>query len=192
MSGAKDLTQGRVSRIILGFYFPLLATSMLQQLYNFADTAIVGKGLGDNSLAAVGNMGSLCFLIVGFSMGLSNGFSILIAQRFGEKNFVQLRKTLAASIKLAGIITVILTAFSCISLRNVLLLLRTDKLILGESLIYGYILFGGLFATISYNMCSGILRALGDSKTPLKAIIVSSILNVAMDSIFIFVFHMGV
>ena len=111
---------------------------------DFADTAIVGKGLGDNSLAAVGNMGSLCFLIVGFSMGLSNGFSILIAQRFGEKNFVQLRKTLAASIKLAGIITVILTAFSCIFLRNVLLLLRTDKLILSESLIYGYILFGGL------------------------------------------------
>ena len=192
MSGTNDLTKGKVSRIILGFYFPLLATSMLQQFYNFADTAIVGKGLGDNSLAAVGNMGSLCFLIVGFSMGLSNGFSILIAQKFGEKNFPELRKTLAASIKLAGIITVVLTLLSCTFLRRILLLLQTDKSILSESLIYGYILFGGLFATISYNMCSGILRSLGDSKTPLKAIVVSSILNVSMDSIFIFVFHMGV
>ena len=137
-------------------------------------------------------MGSLCFLIVGFSMGLSNGFSILIAQRFGEKNFPALSKTLATSIKLAAIITVVLTAVSCTFLKDILLLLRTDRLILGESLIYGYILFGGLFATISYNMCSGILRALGDSKTPLKAIIVSSVINVVMDSVFIFVFHMGV
>ena len=87
MRSTTDFTQGNVTHAILRFYFPMLATAMLQQFYTFADTAIVGRGLGDNALAAVGNMSSLCFLIIGFSMGLANGFSILIAQHYGEKNF---------------------------------------------------------------------------------------------------------
>ena len=107
MSSTLDLTQGKPSKLILRFFFPLLLTNSLQQLYTFADTAIVGKGLGDDSLAAVGNMSSLCFLIIGFSMGLSNGFSILIAQSFGEKNFPRLRRLLALSVNLAVLITVI-------------------------------------------------------------------------------------
>ena len=90
MAHTLDLTKGDPKKLILRFFFPLLMTNTLQQLYSFADTAIVGKGLGDNSLAAVGNMSSLCFLIIGFSMGLSNGFSILIAQSYGEKDFSKL------------------------------------------------------------------------------------------------------
>ena len=192
MNSTSDLTQGRPFKLIMRFFFPLLLTNSLQQLYSFADTAIVGKGLGDDSLAAVGNMSSLCFLIIGFSMGLSNGFSILIAQSFGEKNMDKLRRTLAHSIELAAVITVLLTLFSAVFLRSILVLLRTDPSIIGESLQYGYILFGGLAATIMYNMCAGILRALGDSKTPLKAIIVSSIMNITLNSVFIFIFHWGV
>lgn len=192
MNSTSDLTQGRPFKLIMRFFFPLLLTNSLQQLYSFADTAIVGKGLGDDSLAAVGNMSSLCFLIIGFSMGLSNGFSILIAQSFGEKNMDKLRRTLAHSIELAAVITVLLTLFSAVFLRAILVLLRTDPSIIGESLQYGYILFGGLAATIMYNMCAGILRALGDSKTPLKAIIVSSIMNITLNSVFIFIFHWGV
>ena len=192
MNSTSDLTQGRPFKLIMRFFFPLLLTNSLQQLYSFADTAIVGKGLGDDSLAAVGNMSSLCFLIIGFSMGLSNGFSILIAQSFGEKNMDKLRRTLAHSIELAVIITVLLTLFSAVFLRPILGLLRTDPSIIEESLQYGYILFGGLAATIMYNMCAGILRALGDSKTPLKAIIVSSVMNITLNSVFIFVFHWGV
>ena len=95
MKNTTDLTKGDPKKLILGFFFPLLMTNTLQQLYSFADTAIVGKGLGDNSLAAVGNMSSLCFLIIGFSMGLSNGFSILIAQSFGEKDHAKLRRAVA-------------------------------------------------------------------------------------------------
>ncbi len=187
-----DLTQGRVGRGILRFYFPLLATAMLQQLYSFADTAIVGRGLGDNALAAVGNMGSLCFLIVGFSMGLANGFSVLVAQSFGEKNFPQLRRTLKAMMRLSGGITVLLTVLSICFLRSVLVLLQTDSVILHDSLVYGYVIFGGLLATIAYNMSAGILRSLGDSKTPLKAIVLSSALNIILDSVFIFVLKTGV
>ena len=192
MSTTRDFTKGKVSTVILRFYFPMLATAMLQQFYSFADTAIVGKGLGDNALAAVGNMSSLCFLIVGFSIGLSNGFSVLAAQSFGEKDFPKLRRTIAAMVRLGIAITLTLTALSMIFLRPVMKLLQTDPLIMGDSLTYGYILFGGLFATIAYNMSSGILRSLGDSRTPLTAIIISSLLNIALDSIFIFVLKTGV
>lgn len=192
MNSTLDLTKGRPTGLILRFFFPLLLTNTLQQLYSFADTAIVGKGLGDNSLAAVGNMSSLCFLIIGFSMGLSNGFSILIAQSFGEKDFAKLRRTLASSIKLAMVITVLLTAFSMVFLKNILVLMQTDASIIGESLSYGYILFGGLFSAIGYNMTAGILRSLGDSKTPLKAIVVSSVMNITLNSLFIFICGWGV
>ncbi|MBR4201774.1 MAG: MATE family efflux transporter [Oscillospiraceae bacterium] len=192
MQTTTDFTKGNAAKAILRFYFPMLATAMLQQFYSFADTAIVGKGLGDNALAAVGNMSSLCFLIFGFSMGLANGFCVLVAQHYGEKNFSQLRKTIAAMIRLTLIITASLTALSLFYLRRILILLQTDPLIISESLHYGYFIFGGLFAAISYNMSAGILRSLGDSRTPLKAIVLSSVLNILMDCLFIFVLHTGV
>ena len=192
MKGTTDFTEGKVAGQILRFFFPLLITNALQQLYSFADTAIVGKGLGDDPLAAVGNMGSLCFLIVGFSMGLSNGFSILIAQNFGEKDMGKLRRTLAASIQLAVVITVVLTLFSVVFLGDILRFMNTPDEIFADSLSYGRIIFGGLFATIGYNMSAGILRSLGDSKTPLKAIVVSSLMNIILNSVFIFIFKWGV
>ncbi|MBR3630292.1 MAG: MATE family efflux transporter [Oscillospiraceae bacterium] len=192
MNGTIDFTQGKASCVILQFFFPMLATGMLQQFYSFADTAIVGRGLGDNALAAVGNMSSLCFLIVGFSIGLSNGFAVLVAQSFGEKNDVLLRRTLSAILRLAVILTAVLTVVSIVFLKPVLLLLQTDPDILGDSLVYGYILFGGLAATILYNMSSGVLRSLGDSKTPLAAIVISSILNILLDCLMILVLHTGV
>ena len=192
MKATTDFTQGKISSVILRFYFPLLTTALLQQFYSFADTVIVGRGLGDNALAAVGNMGSLCFLIVGFSMGLANGFSVLIAQHFGEKDYQKLRQTLCSMIRLAVLITASLTALSLVYLRSVLVLLQTDPVILPDSLLYGSIIFGGLPATITYNMSAGILRALGDSRTPLKAIVLSSVLNILLDSVFIFGLHSGV
>ncbi len=192
MSHVKNMTEGNIRKIILAFYFPLFMTNMLQQLYTFVDATIVGKGLGTDSLAAVGNMGSVSFLIIGFSIGLANGFSVLIANAFGAKDETRLKQTLGAAIKLAVIVAVLLTAISVSGLRVFLQLLQTDPSIMGESLIYGYILFGGLVFTISYNMSACILRAFGDSRTPLTAIIVSSVLNLALDSLFIFVFRMGV
>lgn len=192
MSRTFDMTEGKVSKLILAFFFPMLVTNMLQQLYSIADTAIVGKGLGDDALAAVGNMSSLTFLIIGFSLGLSNGFSVLIAQSFGAKDYAKMRRTTAASIKLAAVITIILTSVSVLFLKSVLKLLRTDSMIMKDSLIYGYIIFGGLAAAIAYNMCSGILRALGDSRTPLTAIIISTVINIFLDAFFIFVLKTGV
>jgi len=192
MAKVYDLTNGKPSSLILKFYFPMLLTNMLQQIYTIADTIIVGKGLGDNQLGAVGNMSSLTFFIIGFSIGITNGFSILIAQFFGAKNEEKLKRSVASSISLALLITVILTAISMVFLSPVLKLLQTDEIIMKDSLIYGYIIFGGLFTTIAYNLCASILRALGDSKTPFIAIVVSTIVNIIFNWVAVYVMHTGV
>ncbi len=187
-----DFTKGKPSALILQFYWPLLMTSMLQQFYNFADTWIVGKGLGDNALAAVGNMGSLFFLIVGFSFGIANGFGVLIAQSYGAGNIEALKHRMAGVIELGIVISLFLSAFSVAFLPHALRLLQTDEIIMADSLKYGYIIFGGLSTGICYNISAAALRALGDSKTPLKAIIISSVLNVTLNCFFIFGMGMGV
>ena len=129
-----DLTKGSPLKLILSFYWPLLMTSMLQQFYNFADTWIVGRGLGDNALAAVGNMGSLFFLIVGFSFGLAGGFGVLIAQSFGAGDEEGLKHRLAGVIVLGAALSILLSAFSVLFLPDMLKLLRTDELIMADSL----------------------------------------------------------
>ena len=187
-----DLTEGKVSRVFLGFFFPMLFTNLLQQLYTFADAAIVGKGLGDNAFAAVGNMSALTLLIIGFAQGITNGFSVIVAQHFGSRDMHALRKSVAESIKLSSVLSFILTTISLLFLKTVLNIMRTDAVILKESLVYGYIIFSGLVVTMAYNLCSCILRALGDSKTPFLAIMVSSILNVLLDCLLVFVLKMGV
>lgn len=192
MAQTYNLTEGKVHKILLKFFFPMLFTNLLQQIYSFADTVIVGKGIGDNALASIGNMSPLIFLITGFSMGLTNGFSILIAQSYGSKNYSKLRKAIALSTKLSIIISLFLTIISLILLKSVLLAIQTSEVILKDSLNYGYIIFSGLVATMAYNLCSCILRALGDSRTPFIAISISSVLNIVLDIIFIFVVKTGV
>ncbi len=192
MEKTTDLTKGKVSKVILDFFFPMLFTNMLQQIYTVADTAIVGKGLGDDKLAAVGNMSSLTFLVFGFAMGLSNGFSIITAQNFGAGDYRKLKLSTAAIVRLFVIFAAVLTAASTLSLRFLMNVLRTDEVILDDSLRYGYIIFGGLAVTLAYNVASGILRALGDSKTPFRAIIASSAVNIVLDFLFIFVLKTGV
>lgn len=192
MVRTNNLTEGKVSKILLGFFFPMLFTNLLQQVYTFADAAIVGKGLGDNSLAAVGNMTSLTFFITGFSIGMTNGFGVIIAQNYGSGNYEKLRKCIAASVKLSAIISVLLTIVGLVFLKPVMTAINTSADIMDESLLYGYIIFGGLVTAVAYNMCSGILRALGDSTTPFKAIIVSSVVNVGLNCVFIFGFGTGV
>lgn len=187
-----DFTTGNPTKHILNFYWPLLLTSMLQQLYNFVDVMIVGKGLGDDAFASVGNMSSLFFLIVGFSFGLANGFGVPIAQSFGAKDIKQLRHRLAGTVQLAIILAIILTTFSTTALPFLLRLMKTDPSLMENCLKYGYIVFGGISTSICYNVSAATLRALGDSKTPLRAIIFSSFVNLGLDSFFIFVLHMGV
>lgn len=192
MNSTKNLTEGKVSHVFFGFFFPMLFTNLLQQLYVFVDTAIVGKGLGDNALAAVGNISAFTLLIIGFAQGLAGGFSVIIALRFGSGDISALRKSAAEAVKLAVILSAGLTVLSFIFLKKTMLIMRTDAVILNESLTYGYIIFGGLAVTMAYNLCSGILRALGDSKTPFTAIMISSVINILLDCLFIFVIKTSV
>ena len=192
MDNTNDLTKGKVSARLLGFFFPMLLTNLFQQVYSIADTAIIGKGLSDNSLGAVGNLSSLSLLIIGFSMGMTGGFSVIIAQNYGAGDMKAVRKSIALSVKLSVIITVLLTAIGCTFLKPVLFAMRTDQTLITDGLKYGYIIMGGLAATVAYNLCSSILRSLGDSRTPFIAIIISSAVNITLDYLLIFVFHTGV
>ncbi|WP_432651173.1 MATE family efflux transporter [Huintestinicola sp.] len=192
MDTINDMTEGKVSQKILGFFFPMLWTNLLQQLYSVADTAIVGKGIGDNALAAVGIIAAVSLFIIGFSMGLTNGFSVIIAQSYGSADHSRVRKTVWQSVRLCVIIAVILTAFSIVFLKQILQIMQTDSIIMKDTLSYGRIIFGGLAVTVAYNLCSGILRALGDSKTPFKAIIISSTVNIVLDILMIFLLKTGV
>lgn len=187
-----DLTEGKVSRLILAFYFPMLFTNLLQQVYNIVDTVIIAQGLGDNTTAAVGNMASLILLIVGFSTGMINGFSVSVAQKYGAKDYSGLRRVIASAIKLSVCFTILITLLSILFLKDMLILMKTDPIILDDSLLYGYIIFGGLATTIAYSLCAAILRAFGDSKTPLISIIISFIIKVALNCITVFWLRTGV
>lgn len=192
MTQTGNLTTGKVPDVLLRFFFPMLFTNLLQQIYTFADTVIVGKGLGDDALAAVGNMSVLILLIVGFLQGIANGFSVIIGQCCGSENRTELHQSVAASVKLSGLLSILLTVLSVTILPAALRAMQTSEQILQDSLQYGYILFGGLVITMAYNLCSCILRALGDSRTPFLAIVISSALNILLDSLFIFVLKTGV
>ena len=192
MTTTHNMTEGNSYKLLLLFFVPMLCTNLLQQVYSFADSAIVGKGLGDNAFAAIGNLSSLTLLIIGFSTGITSGFSVILAQKYGSNNLVELRKSIANSLILTALLSVLLTAFSLCTIKTILSVIKTPDSIFHDSLCYGSILLGGLTATMAYNLLSGILRALGDSKTPFLAIVVSSLLNILLDCFFLFVLHIGV
>lgn len=192
MTTTHNMTEGNSYKLLLRFFVPMLFTNLLQQVYSFADSAIVGKGLGDNAFAAIGNLSSLTLLIVGFSTGITAGFSVILAQKYGSNNLFELRKSIANSLILTALLSVLLTAFSLCTIKTILSVIKTPDSIFHDSLCYGSILLGGLTATMAYNLLSGILRALGDSKTPFLAIMVSSLLNILLDCFFLFVLHIGV
>lgn len=192
MDESIDLINGKVSSKLLSFFFPMLLTNFFQQIYSVADTAIIGKGLSDHALGAVGNLSSLSLLIIGFSMGMTGGFAVIIAQNYGAGDRRAVQKSIALSVKLSAVITVILTITGCALLKPILFAMQTDQALIADGLKYGYIIMGGLAATVAYNLCSSILRSLGDSRTPFIAIILSSAVNIALDYLLIFIFHTGV
>ncbi|MGL5084358.1 MAG: MATE family efflux transporter [Clostridium sp.] len=188
----KDMTTGNPVKLILYFSIPLLIGNIFQQFYSMVDTIIVGRYVGVNALAAVGSTGSMTFLIIGFTMGLTGGFSVIVSHFFGADDRNGLRKSVATSIVLSIVSTIIITVISLIAAKPLLNLMNTPSDIIKDANTYISIIFAGTFATVFYNMISSILRALGDSKTPLYFLIVASILNVILDLVFIINFNMGV
>lgn len=192
MDRSDDLTNGKVSVKLLSFFFPMLLSNLFQQIYSVADTAIIGKGLSDQAVGAVGNLSSLSLLIIGFSMGMTGGFAVIIAQSCGAGDRNAVRKSIALSVRLSGSMAVILTIIGCALLKPLLLAMQTDEELMADGLKYGYIMLGGLAATIAYNLFSGVLRSLGDSRTPFIAIIISSVVNVILDYLLVITFRTGV
>ncbi len=188
----RDLTKGSPAKLILLFTVPLLIGNVFQQFYNMVDMIIVGQTLGKNSLAAVGATGGLTFLIIGFAQGLTAGLAIITAQRYGAKDFRGLKKSFATSVMISVIVTVILTVLSLVFIRPMLQLMQTPADIIDEAQTFIVIILWGIFAAVSFNLLSNVIRALGDSRTPLLFLIVAVIINVVLDLIFIINFGMGV
>lgn len=188
----RDMTQGSPMKLILGFSIPLLFGFLFQQFYNLVDTIIVGRFLGVDDLAAVGATGSVNFLIIGFCMGVCSGFAIPVSHKFGAGDYVGMRKVVANCMWLSIAFAVVMTILTTLFCRNILVLMKTPENILEGSYAYIWIIFLGIPATYLYNMLSGIIRALGDSKTPVIFLVMSSFLNIGMDLFFILQLHMGV
>ena len=188
----KDLTSGSPLRVILMFTLPLVLGNLFQQFYSLADTIIVGRFVGVHALAAVGATGSINYLVLGFVIGLCNGFAIPIAQLFGARDYRDLRRHVANAGWLSLGLALVLKAATVALTRPIMVLMQTPADILEDAVIYIGWIFAGIPFIFLYNMVAGIMRALGDSKTPLCFLLLTSVLNIALDLVFIIVFQWGV
>jgi len=188
----KELTQGNPLKLIILFMLPMFIGNVFQQIYNFVDALVVGRVIGLSALAAVGATTPLIFLVISFIFASTQGFTIVTAQKFGARDYTLMRKSVAASFVLSGILTIILTLISAPFSYSLLEFLRTPKDIIMDASSYLFIMFVGIFATVYYNLSSNIIRALGDSKTPLYFLIFSSFMNIFMDLLFVLKFKWGI
>lgn len=188
----KDLTKGNIPKLIIGFAIPILLGNVFQLLYNLADTRIVGELLGDDALAAVGSTNSINGFIIGFLIGLNSGFAIVVSKYYGAKDDEKLRKSIGGTVMLSLIITVLLTVLSLIFLRPLLRLLNTPEDVFDVAYSYIVIIFACMIICNIYNMCASILRALGDTFSPLVFLIVSTLVNIGLDYAFVGPLNMGV
>lgn len=181
----KNMTEGTPAKLILGFAVPMLLGMLFQQFYSMVDSVIVGKCLGVDALAAVGSTGAINFMINGFVIGLCSGFAIPVAQRFGAGDYKDMRRFVANAGWLSVIFAAVMTAVISRFTWNILVLMHTPENILQGAYNYIFFIFLGIPATFLYNLLAGIIRSLGDSRTPVVFLIISSILNVILDFFFI-------
>jgi putative MATE family efflux protein len=188
----KNLTIGHPALLILSFTIPLLIGNLFQQFYNMADAFIVGRTLGVAALAAVGCTGSINFFLLGFVFGFTQGSSIITSQRFGAGDEDGVRRSFAVSILLGIGITLVLTIVGLIVARPFLVLLRTPPEIIDRAYDYIIIIYWGIGAIVLFNLVSNVMRAVGDSRTPLIFLVIACLINIVLDYVFILVFHAGV
>ena len=187
----KDMTTGKPGKIILNFTLPIFLGNIFQQFYNMEDTVIVGRFVGANALAAVGSTGTIIFLIIGFVLGMTAGFTVLTAQKFGAGDMKAMRQTVGGAAVLSIIVSVVLTAVSMLFMKPLLRFMQTPSDIFADAYSYIMIICAGIFAQMLYNLLASILRALVNSKIPLYFLILSALLNIVLDLLFIIVFHLG-
>lgn len=188
----KDLTKGNILRLIITFAIPIAIGNIFQLFYSLADTRIVGEFLGEEALAAVGSTASLNSMIIGFLMGMTNGFAIVTARYFGAKDERGLRRSVAATFILGVGVAALLTLASVIFLMPLLKLLNTPEHIIDQAYRYFRIILWGMMGSMLYNICAGLFRAIGDSVTPLVFLVFSTLLNIGLDLLFVCSFGLGV
>ena len=188
----KSMTKGRPMLLMLQFALPIFIGNLFQQLYNVVDTIIVGRLLGVNALAAVGSTGSLNFAVLGIALGMTSGFGVMMSQSFGAGDEDRLRRYVAMSVRLSTLIALGMTVILLFANGAILRLMNSPSEIYEDTRSYMAVIYGGLLAAFLYNFLAAVARALGDSKTPLIFLIVSSIMNIVLDYIMIAVIHLGV
>lgn len=188
----KDLTSGSPMRLILGFTLPTLFGLLFQQLYNMVDTMIVGKLLGSQALGAVGSTGSINFFVIGFCLGVCSGFAIPVAQKMGAKDYPQMRRFVANAAYLSAAIALVLTVVTGIFCRDILAAMDTPADLFEDANAYIFIIFMGIPVIFLYNLLAGVIRSLGDSRTPVYFLALSAGLNIVLDLMFILLFNAGV
>jgi len=190
--GTKDLTVGNPLKVIISFMLPIFFGILFQSFYSLVDSIIVGQTLGKDALAAVGATNSVTFLIIGFCNGTASGFSIPVAQRFGAKDENGVQKFIANSIRLSIVVSAIVTVAVCFLCMQILEMMHTPDNIIKAAYAYLIVIFAGIPFTFFYNLFSGIIRAMGDSKTPVIMLVLGSAINIVLDLFFIIVLGTGV
>lgn len=187
-----NMTQGNPLRLLVVFALPLMFGNIFQQLYTVVDIAVIGQGVGMDALAALGCVDWLNWMMLGIAQGFTQGFSVRIAQKYGEKHFEEMRTFIGQSILLSAVISLLYLLLGQLLLPFLLLLLRVPADLSPMAEIYTRTLLLGTPAVMFFNYCSAVLRAVGDSKTPLKAMIIASLANILLDFIAVFVLHLGI
>ncbi|MCH5208265.1 MAG: MATE family efflux transporter [Oscillospiraceae bacterium] len=191
-TSVRDLTKGPPMKLILGFMLPLFFGILFQQFYNMVDTIVVGRYIGLDALAGVGSTGSVNFLVIGFVIGVCAGFAIPVAQKFGSKDYETLRKYVGNTIWITIVFAAVLTTATCLLCGKILEWMNTPEDVFRQAYDYIFVIFLGIPVTFCYNILSGFIRSLGDSRTPVIFLVISSLLNIALDIFTIVVLGMGV
>lgn len=187
-----SMTEGNPTKLILMFTLPMLVGNLFQQLYNMVDSIIVGRFVGANALAAVGATGSINFLFFSMSFGISAGVGVVVSQAFGAEKPDMVERAIANGLYLLGIVSAIVSVLGVVFAKPILQMLRTPEVILNDAIIYMQVSCAGILAIAAYNGVAAILRALGDSKTPLYFMLVSCFINIGLDLLFVLQFHWSV
>ena len=191
-SKVKNMTSGSPVKLIMAFAVPLMLGNIFQQLYTMVDTMVVGQIVGVEALAALGAADWLVWLVLGLASGMTQGFSILVSQYYGADNLEKLRKAVALSYVLTGILAVVVLAVSQLVVHRVMLFLNTPADIIDMSMLYLRIVFCGIPVIAAYNILAAVLRAMGNSRSPLTAMIVAALINVCLDLLFVAVLGWGI
>ncbi len=187
-----DMTEGSIMRHLINFAIPLLVGNIFQQLYNMVDTWVVGNYVSNEAFSAVGSLGPIANMLIGIFMGLSSGAGVVISQYYGAKRYDKVQDTVHTSIVMTLVLAAIFTVIGIFMTPYMLHFMKTPDNVFPESKTYLTIYFAGIIGLMIYNIGSGILRAVGDSKRPFYFLVVSAVLNTVLDLLFVLVFHMGV